>query len=523
MTLTGRSLVGSSPGTAEGSLFHAVNPATGEEIDPPFTTATMEDVERAAQLADDAFGVYAFVGGREKGEFLRRIAEKLEASGEALVQRAHLETALPGPRLQSELGRTTGQLRLFAALVEEGSWPRPRIDRGDAARKPVPKPDVRSMRRPLGPVAVFGASNFPLAFSVPGGDTVSALASGCPVIVKAHPSHPGTAELAAAAIAEAVRESSLPEGVFSLLFDSGHEIGAALVQHPLVRAVAFTGSRRGGLALMELAGRRREPIPLFAEMGSINPVFILPGALRSRGAEIAAGLDASVTMGVGQFCTNPGLLLVQRGDPASGMLERLTTLLEARAPETMLNATICEAYHSGVARFSKTEGVKTDVSVAGARETSAGAALFTTDARTFLSNEHLMDEVFGPASLVVEWSSRDDLFELVRSLEGQLTVTLHATEDDLEEYADLVRLLETKGGRILFNGYPTGVEVCHAMVHGGPFPATSDGRSTSVGTLAIERFTRLVAYQNAPDSVLPLELKDANPLGIRRMIDGKVV
>jgi len=446
-------------------------------------------IDRVARAASDAFATHGWLSGRKKGELLRAIASRLEDQKEAIVNRANLETSLGVPRLQNELARTCNQLRLFAALVEEGSWVDARIDRG--------KVDVRSMLRPIGPVAVFGASNFPLAFSVPGGDTASALAAGCPVIVKAHPAHPETSKLVARVISEVV-----PAGVFALV--EGFEAGIELVEHPLIKAVAFTGSRRGGRALMDVAAARAEPIQVYAEMGSINPVFILPRAMRERGPEIAAGLHASVTLGVGQFCTNPGLVIAAETNAA--FIEDLSKRISATACAPMLTPSIADAYRAGVERFASLVDRRAFV--------EGGAALFTTNAPTFLRHEELMEEVFGPSTLVVECDSRERMLDIARALEGQLTATIHANGGD--DYQDLVKILETKVGRVIFNGYPTVVEVVPAMVHGGPFPATSDGRSTSVGTRAIERFTRPVAWQNAPDAILPDELKESNPLGIRR-------
>jgi NADP-dependent aldehyde dehydrogenase len=451
-------------------------------------------IDRAARAAAEAFATFGRSSGRERGELLRAIASRLEANGEKILPQANAETSLGLPRLKNELARTCNQFRMFAALVEEGSWVDARIDHG--------KLDVRSMLRPLGPVAVFGASNFPLAFSVPGGDTASALAAGCPVIVKAHPAHPETSKLTASVISEVV-----PKNVFALI--EGYEAGIELVKHPLIKAVAFTGSRRGGRALMDIAAARAEPIPVYAEMGSINPVFILPRALSERGSDIAAGLHASVTLGVGQFCTNPGLVIATG---ANAFVEDLARRMEATPCAPMLTTSIADAYDAGVTRFSALAKRRAFV--------ERGAALFTTSATTFLDHEELMEEVFGPSTLVVEIDAREQLIEIARRLEGQLTATVHAAEGELDEYRDLLEILETKVGRVVFNGYPTGVEVVPAMVHGGPYPATSDGRSTSVGTRAIERFTRPVAWQNAPDSVLPPELRESNPLGIRRMVDG---
>lgn len=519
MKTDGTSIIGNGRGSSSGPRFRAVNAASGEVLLPEFASASEGDIERAVSLAAQAFETHCDVSGKAKATLLRRIAENLEAAGSAITERAQLETALPAARLQSELGRTCGQLRLFATLVEEGSWVDARIDHADSERKPLPKPDLRSMLRPLGPVAVFGASNFPLAFSVAGGDTASALAAGCPVIVKAHPAHPGTSELAGLAIQQAVRDSGLHEGVFSLLFDEQYEVGLRLVRHAAIRAVAFTGSRRGGHALMDAASRRLEPIPVYAEMGSINPVFILPGALRERRESIAAGLHASVTLGVGQFCTNPGVIIAARGAATEALARDLEARMTATPAGTMLTAGICDAYQAGVERLLRTRGVARRVG-AEPGERAAAAALFVTDAPTFLAEEAIRDEVFGPATLIVECDADAELLEIARSLEGQLSVTVHATAEDLVAHRELLRILERKAGRIVFNGFPTGLEVSHATVHGGPYPATSDGRSTSVGTRAIERFVRPVCYQDCPDELLPPELREANPSGIRRLVDG---
>ena len=456
----------------------------------------MSDLERAAQAAAAAATSFRNSSGHDRGALLRQIASNLESIGGEVVQRAHEETALPLPRLNGELARTCNQLRMFAALVEEGSWVDARIDHRQS--------DIRSMLRALGPVAVFGASNFPLAFSVAGGDTAAALAAGCPVIVKAHPAHPRTSELAASAIRDAA-----PEGVFDIVSDL--ETGIALVQHPVIRAVGFTGSRRGGQALMDAIAKRPDPIPIYAEMGSVNPLFILPGALRERGAAIAAGLQASVTLGVGQFCTNPGVVVAERDD---AFLSALEEKMAASAPATMLTPAIAGAYRSGVERLRGR--VEQRVSI----DAEGGAALFVTRAADFLGDGSLAEEVFGPSTLVVECSGRDEMLAIARGLEGQLTVTLHATDADLEQHRALIEILETKAGRLIVNGFPTGVEVCPAMVHGGPWPATSDSRSTSVGTRAIVRFARPVCWQDFPDALLPPELQESNPLGIVRMVDG---
>ena len=484
-----------------------------------FHSATAPEIESATQLAAEAFTIFSQWSGAKRAALMNRIAELLEANAAAIVERGNLETALPPARLQGELARTCFQLRFYGDAAATGLCSGARIDHADANRKPLPKPDVRLLSRPVGPVVVFGASNFPLAYSVAGGDTASALAAGCPVIVKAHPAHPGLSEIVATLIRQAANEAGAPAGIFSLLFDAGYEVGMALVKNPLVKAVGFTGSRRGGLALIELAAARPEPIPVFAEMSSINPVFILPQILQQKPEELATGLHASVTLGVGQFCTNPGLVFVENCDAAKTFLQKLETLIAATPPGKMLTAGICAAYHAGVEKFLATPDVR-QAGAAKSEATRAGASLFVTNAKTFFKNHNLMDEVFGPSTLVVECSSREEMFAAAKKLEGQLTATVHALPEEFAAHSELIALLETKAGRLLCNGFPTGVEVCHAMTHGGPFPSTSDGRSTSVGTRAIERFQRPVSFQNFPDAALPDELKEANPLGIWRLVDG---
>ncbi len=522
MELTGKSFIGFRRGAERESAFQAINPATGYPIAPLYHSASSEEVDEAAHLADRAFMVYRMTTGRERASLLRRVAENIEALGDALTERAVTETALPAARIQAETARTCNQLRLFADLVEEGSWVDARIDRGNPKRQPLPKPDVRSLLKPLGPVVIFCASNFPLALSVAGGDTASALAAGNPVIVKAHPAHPGTAEMVAHALRDGVRACDLPEGIFSLIYDSGIGAGTALVRHPLVKAGGFTGSVAGGRALMDMAASRAEPIPFFAEMGSINPVFILPGAMRERSDSVVEGLYASVILGAGQFCTNPGLVLMNDDADAEDFTERLASRMSAAPEFTMLTPGIGSAYREAISSRSrkvKAVAVQNVESETGACK--SGAALFKTDARTYLENSDLSAEVFGPSTMIVTHRSREEMMEVARTLEGHLTATVHGTEEDLKEFSDLVAVLETKVGRLIFNGYPTGIEVCAAMFHGGPYPATSDGRSTSIGTRAIFRFARPVCYQNFPDSALPDALKNDNPLGILRMVDGQ--
>lgn len=525
LEVRGRSLIGYSESSDGSETIHAIDPSNNAPLDPPFLCATSSETDRAAQLAHQAFLVYSRLSGEKKAAFLEAIASKIESLGDALVERATQETGLPEARIKGETARTTGQLRLFATLVKEGSWVEARIDRADPDRQPLPKPDTRAMARPLGPVVVFAASNFPLAFSAGGGDTAAALAAGCPVIVKAHHSHPGTSELVGRAIITAAQETGMPEGVYSMLFGSGRSVGAALVAHPLVKAVGFTGSTSGGKALMKIAAERPEPIPVYAEMGSINPVFILPGALKERAEKIAAGLHGSATLGVGQFCTNPGLVLLDRSKEADQMMEAFVDAMQNTEAQVMLNAGISQSYREGVDERSKQPEV--EALVAHGTDQSEGClgstAVFQTSAKRFLEDESLSSEIFGPGTTVLRAHSPDELLRVAERIEGQLTATIHATEEDLKEHGELIAALERKVGRLVFNGFPTGVEVCHSMVHGGPFPATSDGRSTSVGTLSIYRFTRHVCFQDCPDAILPPELQEANPLAIHRMEDGQRV
>ena len=521
--LIGTSIIGFQRGALNGGSLHGVNPATGEELSPSYHAASPTEVDQAAQLAHEAFVSFSQTSGADRALFLRQIADNLEALGDTLISRATQETGLPEGRIRAETGRTCHQLRLFAALVEEGSWLDARIDHADPERKPLPKPDVRSMLRPLGPVVVFGASNFPLAFSVAGGDTASALAAGNPVIVKAHHAHPGTSELVGLAVSNAVRSCELPEGVFSLVYGSGSEVGTALVKHPLIKAGGFTGSRAGGRALFDAAVRRPEPIPFYAEMSSVNPVIILPGALQERRDQIAAGLQGSVTLGAGQFCTNPGLVLLRDDEASHAFVSQFGELMLGTPVQTMLTPGICSSYQKGITSRLDYPGVATIAQSLDKRTgCEASAALFKTDAVTFLAQPELSEEIFGPTTLIITYSSDDQLLQVVQSLEGQLTGTIHGTVNELLENADLLTALEAKVGRLVFNSFPTGVEVCHSMVHGGPYPATSDGRSTSVGTRAIFRFTRQVCYQSFPDSALPDELKEQNPLGIVRLVDGEL-
>ncbi|MEZ5998153.1 MAG: aldehyde dehydrogenase (NADP(+)) [Hyphomonas sp.] len=503
-----------------GPARHAVNPATGETLGTDFRDARVLMSMRPSRGAAAAFEVTMARPAEDRAELLDRIADELMAIRDELVPVVMQETALPQARVEGELGRTTGQLRLFAAEVRAGHWRGLRIDPALPDRQPLPRPDLRLRRIPLGPVAVFGASNFPLAFSVAGGDTASALAAGCPVVAKAHPAHPGTSELVGGAIARAVEKTGLPAGFFSMLH-GGPDIGAALVTHPAVKAVGFTGSRAAGLAISAMAAGRDEPIPVFAEMSSVNPVLIFPAALQARATAIAEGLAASVTMGAGQFCTNPGIVLAITPDDSAldTFKQHLAGLIATAAPLPMLTEGIAAAYAAGLDSYAGTTGVTT-LARGDSAAYRAPACIFQTDAARFAANPSLQAENFGASSILIVCRSAEEAMEVLRGMEGQLTATLQIDDADLDLARPVIPVLERLAGRILVNGFPTGVEVSHAMVHGGPFPATSDSRTTSVGTLAIDRFLRPVCYQNFPESLLPPELTDSNPTGARRRIDG---
>ena len=523
MELHGGNIIGASVSAEGGATFRATDPSTGRALEPPFHIATEAEIARALELAEQSFPAYRSQNPEKIAAFLEAIAAGLEALGEELIARARMETGLPEARLTGERERTTGQLRMFAALAREGSWVDARIDRGDASRTPAPKPDLRRMLVPIGPVVVFSASNFPLAFSICGGDTASALATGNPVVTKAHRGHPGTSELMARAVQEAVRTCGMPPGAFSMVQGMSTS-GIALVRHPLARAVGFTGSQEGGRGLFDAAAARPTPIPVFAEMGSLNPFFVLPGALKIRGTEIAQSLAKSATLGVGQFCTKPGLALGLHGADLDGFVSALGAAITATPAGTMLHAGIAERYRSGLAGWHASPNLRVAGESANAGTAAAArgpAAVLTTDAKTFLGNTKLHEELFGPATLVVASDSRERLEDIARKLEGQLTVTIHATPEDVKEFAGLIDILREKAGRLVFGGVPTGVEVGPAMQHGGPYPAATDSRFTSVGTAAIFRFARPVCYQDFPAAWLPPELQDANPRGIWRMIDGK--
>ncbi|MCE8036393.1 aldehyde dehydrogenase (NADP(+)) [Halomonas sp. MCCC 1A11062] len=522
MTLQGTSLIGREAVTGSRDEIRAVNPATGAPLDPAYRGGSEAEVERACELAEAAFGVYRETTLDARAAFLESVAGEIEAIGDELIERAMDETGLPRARLEGERGRTCGQLRLFASVVRAGEWLDLRLDPALPERQPLPRADLRQRHIPLGPVAVFGASNFPLAFSVAGGDTASALAAGCPVIVKAHSAHPGTSELVGRAVQRAVEKSGLPEGVFSLLFGSGREVGQALVADPRIQAVGFTGSRSGGTALMKTAQSRPQPIPVYAEMSSINPVFLLPEALKARGAQLAEGFVASLNMGAGQFCTNPGLVIGVKGPELDAFVEASAGAVKQSAAQTMLTPGIHAAYEQGVDRLASNDKVREAArGQVGETAHACQAGLFVTTAQDFLAEPELQEEVFGATSLVIECADLEEVKRVAAHLEGQLTATLQMDDGDLDAAKQLLPILERKAGRILANGWPTGVEVCHAMVHGGPFPATSDSRTTSVGSAAIHRFLRPVCYQALPQGLLPEPLRDGNPWGVSRLVDGK--
>ncbi|SFS05002.1 NADP-dependent aldehyde dehydrogenase [Granulicella pectinivorans] len=519
MPITGEMLIGLTTVRGTDTPTQAINPATGETLGPDFPGGTPLDVDQACILAAAAFDPYRAAPLEARALFLETIAANIEALGEELILRVMAESGLPRPRLEGERGRTCGQLRLFAQVIRTGSFLNLTLDSALPDRKPLARPDLRSRKIPVGPVAVFGASNFPLAFSVAGGDTASALAAGCPVVAKAHPSHLGTSELIGRAIQQAVRDCKMPPGTFSLLFSTGNAVGEALVKHPAIQAVGFTGSRRGGLALVALAQARPQPIPVYAEMSATNPVFILPAALASRGAAIAESLVASATMGVGQFCTKPGIVLGLAGSSFETLSTTAAVTFSAATPGTMLNAGIHAAYEKGTAAFGAIPSVELLAQgLPSNGPSSAQPALFRTTSQAFLATPELSEEVFGPTTLLIACTTEAEFKVIAESLEGQLTATVHMDDADLPLAQSLLPILERKAGRILINGFPTGVEVSYAMVHGGPYPATSDPRATSVGAMSIDRFLRPVCYQNFPTALLPAELQAPT---LPHSLDGK--
>lgn len=521
MQLSGDQFIGFTTSKKGSDFFHAINPESGEKLPGDYADATAGEIDAAVQASEDAFKMYRKIANHKRALFLDAIADQILALGDDLVARAMAETALPKGRIEGERGRTMGQLKLFAKIVRDGSWVDARIDKAIPDRTPFPRSDIRQMLQPMGPVAIFGASNFPLAFSVAGGDTASALAAGCTVVIKGHPAHPGTSELVFKAILRAAEETGMPDGVASMVHGTSVEVGQQLVSHPMITAVGFTGSHRGGKAIFDAANRREIPIPVFAEMGSTNPVFILPGALQERGEEIASGLAGSVTLGVGQFCTNPGLVILPKDD-AGQLTVPLAQKIDEDAGGTMLTAGIRKAFSEGADKLSDTDGVTMLASGnVPSTSTGIGAKIFVTSSEVLASDKDMSKEIFGPSSVLVDVSSKEKMLDVARNLEGHLTATIHGTDNDLQANRELIDILSRKVGRLIINGFPTGVEVCHAIVHGGPYPATTNAQSTSVGTNAIKRFARPICYQDFPDTLLPEALKEENSLGIWRMVDGE--
>lgn len=519
--ITGCLFIAGHPASGSGTAFHAVNPATGAPLEPEFYEASIVQVVDAVEAAHKAYDEYSVMPANRRSELLRAIADELIVAGLPLLERASAETALPIARLEGERARTVHQLRLMADVIDEGSWVEARIDTGDPARTPLPKPDLRRMLVPLGPVAVFAASNFPFAYSIAGGDTASALAAGCTVVCKAHPAHPGTSEMTARALYRAVARCNMPAGVFSMVHGWSHEIGVALVKHPHIQAVGFTGSLRGGRAIFDAAAARAEPIPVYAEMGSVNPVFLLPSAVKERAEGIAQGLANSMTQGVGQFCTNPGVIVGVQSENFAQLTDSLAHRVGTAEGGVMLYEGLYKNFTRGVQQ-SRDEGATVLAqSPAVDGPTRAQATLLATTAAHFIEDPNLRAEMFGPASIVITAKDIADLERIAETMEGQLTASIHGTEQELAENQRLINLLRRKVGRLIFNGYPTGVEVGHAIVHGGPYPASSDARTTAVGSASISRFARPVCFQNFPQPALAQELRDKNSRGIWRMVNGE--
>ena len=519
--MTGKNYIGNLQSAKGDHTFKTFNPELNKENDAVFTEASSEEIRESVNLASEAFEEYSTISGIKKATFLNTIADEILALDDTLIQMYCSETGLPEGRAKGERGRTVGQLRSFATLVAEGSWVEATIDTAQPNREPMPKLDLRKMNIALGPVVVFGASNFPLAYSTAGGDTAAALAAGCPVIVKSHPMHAGTGELVASAIIKAAEKTGMPNGVFSNLNSSGIEVGQELVSHSKVKAVGFTGSIKGGRALLDIAAKREEPIPVFAEMGSINPVVILPKALDNRNEEIAKTYAGSITLGAGQFCTNPGLILGIKSDSLSVFRNHLSQEIMDINPSCMLHPNIKKGYDSNKdkvvaqAKVSITANYESDV-----QNNYAQQAVVSVDGKSFLENPTLHLEVFGPFSMVVECANKEELETIIANLEGQLTGTIISDNDEITNFQKVIAAMQNRVGRIIFNGVPTGVEVCESMVHGGPYPASTDSRFSAVGITSIKRWVRPFSYQNWPNNLLPKELQNENPLEIFRSVDG---
>jgi len=518
--ITGKNQIGNQFSADGNKIFKTFNPQLNLENPWQFYEATADEIKLATTIADKAFLSFQKCTGKEKSLFLKTIADEIAALGDDLLDIYCKESGLPIGRAEGERSRTIGQLNAFADLLAEGSWVEATIDTAIPDRMPVPKVDIRKMMRPLGPVVVFGSSNFPFAYSTAGGDTTSALASGCPVIVKSHPMHAGTSEMVASAIIKAAQKTNMPEGVFSNLNSSGIEVGTQLVQDPLVKAVGFTGSIKGGRALYDLAAKRPEPIPVFAEMGSINPVVILPEALKHNSEKWANACAGSITLGAGQFCTNPGLILGIKSENLEKFTVQLANEILKIEPSCMLNPSIHQNYVTNNKELSSQKGVQiVAVYDKNDKPNYASQKILTVSGADFLENAVLHKEVFGPFSIVVQCEHEADLVIIINKLEGQLTGSILAEDNELDNHDQLVNALENRVGRIIFNGLPTGVEVCPSMTHGGPYPSSSDSRFTAVGINAIKRWVRPFSYQNWPDKKLPEALQNENPLGISRLVN----
>lgn len=521
MTLTGSHLINGDWIVTKGDTFQAVNPANNESLPTQFTNASEIEIEAAVSAATVSFKTYSGLSDLKRALFLESIAEEIDSLKESIIERGMLETGLPNMRLQGELGRTTGQLRMFSSLLKEGGWKRAVIDTADVERQPMPKPDVRLTQIPLGPVVVFAASNFPLAFSVAGGDTASALAAGCPVILKAHSGHPGTSELVALCIAKAIEKCGLPKGVFALLHSTGYELGTALVKHPDIKAAGFTGSIAGGRALYDLAANRPDPIPFYGELGSTNPVFMLQGALDSKAEQIAEGFVATMNLGVGQFCTSPGLIVACEGEGLEKFLSKAAQLIQVQQAQTMLTPAICSSYKKIISQRDAMPVVTTVAAntITDENANQAVLKLQTVKGRDYLLMPDLEEEVFGPSGLVVICEDKQEMINILESFHGHLTGAIFNTDDDQEFASALTPALQHKVGRVIFNGFGNGVEVCGGISHGGPYPSSTSVQTTSVGARAIDRFVRPICFQNTPDALLPDELKDTNPLNILRLVN----
>ncbi|WP_142786598.1 aldehyde dehydrogenase (NADP(+)) [Changchengzhania lutea] len=518
--ITGKNYIGNKLSAKGNSIYKTFNPQLNIENEQAFTEASSEEIDAAVTLASEAFKSFQNISGIKKSEFLNAIADEILALDNTLIKTYCLESGLPEGRAKGERGRTIGQLRMFADLVKEGSWVEATIDTAEPNREPQPKPDLRKMMVPLGPVAVFGASNFPLAYSTAGGDTASALASGCPVIVKSHPMHSGTGELVASAVIKAAQKTNMPNGVFSNLNGINIDVGAQLVKHSGVKAVGFTGSIKGGRALYDMAAKRDEPIPVFAEMGSVNPVVILPESLKEKGESLAKTYAGSITLGTGQFCTNPGLILGLKSDAFSSFIDRLSDEIIKIEPTCMLHPNIKGAYDTNKEKAMQQSAITVVADYEDEVQTNfARQTVTTVEGAIFLKNTTLHQEVFGPYSIVVLCEDAAQLEKIISNLEGQLTGTIIAESSEANKYPKIISALQNRVGRLIFNGVPTGVEVCTSMTHGGPYPASTDSRFTAVGIHSIKRWVRPMSYQDWPNDLLPEALKDENPLGVFRVVN----